>query len=63
MPNGRAHLALRGLRERFRGQVVLPGDHGYERARAVWNATFALVLGWATWVAGSAVLDASGTLR
>jgi hypothetical protein len=31
--------------------------------RAVWNATFALVLGWATWVAGSAVLDASGTLR
>ena len=39
MPNGRAHLALRGLRERFRGQIVLPGDHAYERARAVWNAT------------------------
>ncbi|HEY6709302.1 MAG TPA: FAD-binding oxidoreductase, partial [Actinomycetota bacterium] len=39
MPNDRAHLALRGLRERFRGQVVLPGDPGYERARVVWNAT------------------------
>ena len=39
MPSGRAHLALRGLRGRFRGQVVLPGDHAYERARAVWNAT------------------------
>jgi FAD/FMN-containing dehydrogenase len=31
--------ALAALRERFRGQVVVPGDPGYDRARAVWNAT------------------------
>jgi hypothetical protein len=31
--------------------------------RAVWNTTFALVLAWATWLAGSAVLDASGALH
>jgi FAD/FMN-containing dehydrogenase len=31
--------ALAAFRERFRGQVVLPGDPGYDRARAVWNAT------------------------
>jgi FAD/FMN-containing dehydrogenase len=31
--------ALAALRERFQGQVVLPGDPGYDRARAVWNAT------------------------
>ncbi len=30
--------------------------------RVVWNASFALVLVWATWLAGSAVLDASGAL-
>jgi FAD/FMN-containing dehydrogenase len=31
--------ALDALRERFRGRVVAPGDPGYDRARAVWNAT------------------------
>jgi len=31
--------------------------------RAVWNTTFAVVLAWATWLAGTAVLDASGALR
>ena len=31
--------ALAAFRERFRGQVVVPGDPGYHRARAVWNAT------------------------
>jgi len=31
--------ALAAFRERFRGQVVLPGDPGYDRSRAVWNAT------------------------
>jgi FAD/FMN-containing dehydrogenase len=31
--------ALATFRQRFRGQVVLPGDPGYDRARAVWNAT------------------------
>ena len=31
--------AVTALRERFRGQVVLPGDPAYDRARAVWNAT------------------------
>jgi FAD/FMN-containing dehydrogenase len=36
MPNGRA---LATFRERFRGQVVVPGDPDYDRARAVWNAT------------------------
>src|SRR5918993_4433979 len=39
MADGRAGAALRGLRRRFRGQVVLPGDPGYDRAGAVWNAT------------------------
>jgi hypothetical protein len=36
MPSRRA---LAAFRERFRGRVVLPGDPGYDRARAVWNAT------------------------
>jgi FAD/FMN-containing dehydrogenase len=36
MADGRA---LAALRERFQGQIVLPGDPGYDRARAVWNAT------------------------
>jgi FAD/FMN-containing dehydrogenase len=31
--------ALAAFRERFAGQVVLPGDPGYDQARAVWNAT------------------------
>ena len=31
--------ALAAFRERFRGQVVVPGDPGYDQARAVWNAT------------------------
>jgi FAD/FMN-containing dehydrogenase len=31
--------ALSGFRERFQGEVVVPGDPGYDRARAVWNAT------------------------
>jgi FAD/FMN-containing dehydrogenase len=39
MADGRVEVALRGLRERFRGQVVLPGDQEYDQARAVWNAT------------------------
>ncbi|MEV0109737.1 FAD-binding oxidoreductase [Nocardia sp. NPDC050799] len=26
-----------GLRQRCRGEVLLPGDEGYERARVVWN--------------------------
>jgi FAD/FMN-containing dehydrogenase len=34
-----ASSALSRFRERFGGQVVLPGDPGYDRARAVWNAT------------------------
>jgi FAD/FMN-containing dehydrogenase len=36
MPDPRA---LTRFRDRFRGQVVLPGDPDYDRARAVWNAT------------------------
>ncbi len=31
--------------------------------RTVWNTTFAIVLAWATWLTGSAVLDASGALH
>jgi FAD/FMN-containing dehydrogenase len=31
--------ALAAFRERFQGEVVVPGDPGYDRARAVWNAT------------------------
>jgi FAD/FMN-containing dehydrogenase len=31
--------ALAAFRERLDGRVVLPGDPGYDRARAVWNAT------------------------
>jgi len=27
-----------GIRERLDGQLLLPGDHGYHDARAVWNA-------------------------
>ena len=34
-----SRAALGAFRERFRGQVVVPADPGYERARAVWNAT------------------------
>jgi len=30
--------ALDGLRTRIRGQVLLPGDAGYEESRTVWNA-------------------------
>ena len=30
--------------------------------RAIWNTTFAVVLAWASWLAGSTVLDASGVL-
>jgi FAD/FMN-containing dehydrogenase len=36
MPN---RQSIAALRERFRGQVVAPGDPGYDPARAVWNAT------------------------
>ena len=36
MVDGRA---LGAFRARFRGEVVVPGDPGYDRARAVWNAT------------------------
>jgi len=31
--------------------------------RVVWTMTFVAVLGWASWLAGSTVLDASGVLR
>jgi FAD/FMN-containing dehydrogenase len=31
--------ALTAFRAGFQGRVVLPGDPGYDRARAVWNAT------------------------
>ena len=31
--------ALAAFRERFQGRVVVPGDPGDDRARAVWNAT------------------------
>jgi FAD/FMN-containing dehydrogenase len=31
--------ALAAFRDRFRGQVVVPKDPEYDRARAVWNAT------------------------
>ncbi len=31
--------------------------------RAIWNTTFAVVLAWASWLAGSTVLDASGVLN
>jgi FAD/FMN-containing dehydrogenase len=34
-----SRAALAGFRERFQGEVVVPGDPGYDRARAVWNAT------------------------
>jgi hypothetical protein len=30
--------------------------------RLVWNTTFVVVLAWASWLAGSTVLDASGVL-
>jgi FAD/FMN-containing dehydrogenase len=36
-PIGRA--AVRGLREGFAGEIVLPGDPGYEAGRVVWNGT------------------------
>ena len=29
--------ALSSLRETFAGEIVLPGDAGYDSARAVWN--------------------------
>ena len=32
--------ALSSLREAFAGEVVLPADLGYDRARAVWNTVF-----------------------
>ena len=47
MPSGRGTIrvvqtidaaSLAELREKFRGQVILPGDGDYERSRAVWNA-------------------------
>ena len=31
--------------------------------RAIWNTTFVVVLAWASWLAGSTVLDASGVLN
>lgn len=31
-------LDVNAFRERFRGQVLGPGDEGYDRAREVWNA-------------------------
>jgi hypothetical protein len=30
--------------------------------RAIWNTTFVVVLAWASWLAGSTVLDAAGVL-
>ena len=29
---------LRGLRDRMRGTLALPGEDGYEAARTIWNA-------------------------
>jgi FAD/FMN-containing dehydrogenase len=52
---------LSALRETFAGEIVVPGDPGYDRARAVWNATTdrrpALV------VRPSGVADVVGALR
>ncbi len=31
--------------------------------RAIWNTTFVVVLAWASWLAGSTVLDASGVIN
>lgn len=28
---------IQDLTERFRGEIVLPGDESYDGARAVWN--------------------------
>ena len=28
------------LRERFRGEILLPGDDGYDAARQIWNGMF-----------------------
>ncbi|WP_454504376.1 FAD-binding oxidoreductase [Mesorhizobium sp. Arg314] len=39
-PSGRSHssiTAIEQLRQGLRGEVVLPTDAGYDRARAVWN--------------------------
>jgi len=32
--------AVGALRERFRGEVILPGEQGYDDARAIWNGMF-----------------------
>jgi hypothetical protein len=32
------HSALDSLRARLRGDILIPGDEGYDRARTVWNA-------------------------
>ena len=29
---------LRGLRDKMRGNLALPGEDGYEAARTIWNA-------------------------
>ena len=30
---------IKELRVKFRGEVLLPGDDGYDSARKIWNAT------------------------
>ena len=31
---------VEGLREKFRGEIILPGDDGYDAARQIWNGMF-----------------------
>ena len=32
--------AVQELKDTFRGEILLPGDHGYEAARKIWNGMF-----------------------
>lgn len=33
-------IAVQELREGFRGEIIIPGDNGYEAARKIWNDMF-----------------------